>query len=67
MSKKVHDFIGELEIEDSAYYGVQTYRMFQGDAKTLTNMNANEVIANIGLEILGHKKGEYQFLHTRRT
>ena len=28
-----------------------------------TNMNANEVIANIGLEILGHQKGEYQFLH----
>jgi aspartate ammonia-lyase len=26
-------------------------------------MNANEVIANIGLEYLGHKKGEYQFLH----
>jgi aspartate ammonia-lyase len=25
-------------------------------------MNANEVLANIGLELSGHKKGEYQFL-----
>ena len=37
--------------------------MIQGGAGTSTNMNANEVIANIGLEILGHKKGEYTFLH----
>ena len=127
--RKEHDFIGELEIDDSVYYGVQTFRavenfnishdklgnfprfvrnlarvkkaaamanfelglldkhikdaivgacdkiieggyydqfvvdMFQGGAGTSTNMNANEVIANIGLEILGHKKGEYQYLH----
>src|SRR3954465_14275383 len=25
-------------------------------------MNANEVMANVGLELSGHKKGEYQFL-----
>ncbi|MBP1680388.1 MAG: aspA1 [Proteobacteria bacterium] len=37
--------------------------MIQGGAGTSTNMNANEVIANIGLEILGHKKGEYKYLH----
>jgi aspartate ammonia-lyase len=37
--------------------------MIQGGAGTSTNMNANEVIANRGLEILGHKKGEYQYLH----
>ena len=36
--------------------------MIQGGAGTSTNMNANEVIANIALEFLGHKKGEYQFL-----
>lgn len=35
----------------------------QGGAGTSTNMNANEVIANRALEILGHHKGEYQFLH----
>lgn len=128
-TRKEHDFIGELEISDDVYYGVQTFRatenfnishdrlknfprfiralarvkkaaalancelglldktkadainkaceriingefydqfvvdMIQGGAGTSTNMNANEVIANIGLEILGHKKGEYQYLH----
>jgi aspartate ammonia-lyase len=40
-----------------------TVDMFQGGAGTSTNMNANEVIANRGLEILGHKKGEYEHLH----
>src|SRR5829696_1716175 len=35
---------------------------YQGGAGTSTNMNANEVIANIGLVLSGHKKGEYQFL-----
>jgi aspartate ammonia-lyase len=34
----------------------------QGGAGTSTNMNANEVIANLALETLGHKKGEYQFV-----
>ncbi|MDE6006126.1 MAG: aspartate ammonia-lyase [Muribaculaceae bacterium] len=35
--------------------------MIQGGAGTSTNMNANEVIANRALEILGHKRGEYQY------
>ena len=35
----------------------------QGGAGTSTNMNANEVIANRALEILGHQKGEYDFCH----
>jgi aspartate ammonia-lyase len=35
---------------------------YQGGAGTSTNMNANEVLANIGLELSGHKKGEYQFV-----
>ena len=128
MGKRVeHDFIGELEITDDVYYGVQTFRalqnfnitgdklssypsfikafaqvkkaaclanyelklldeqkkdaickacdrliagelreqfvvdMLQGGAGTSTNMNANEVIANLALEIMGHKKGEYQY------
>ena len=33
----------------------------QGGAGTSTNMNANEVIANLALERMGHKKGEYQY------
>lgn len=128
-TRKEHDFIGELEIDDSVYYGVQTFRavenfkmtgrtlknypffvkafaqikkaaalankevgvldaekadaiakaadrlikgefidqfvvdMMQGGAGTSTNMNVNEVITNIALESMGHKKGEYQYLH----
>lgn len=128
-TRKEHDFIGELEIPDNVYYGVQTYRavenfhmtsrhlkdypffikafaqvkkaaalankevgvldadkadalakaadrliagefidqfvvdMIQGGAGTSTNMNVNEVLTNIALESMGHKKGEYQYLH----
>ena len=35
--------------------------MMQGGAGTSVNMIANEVIANRALELLGHKKGEYQY------
>ena len=128
-TRKEHDFLGELEIPNEVYYGIQTFRaienfnitgipiskeplfikalgylkkaavmankdcgvldakiaeaicygsdqliagkfdqefvsdLIQGGAGTSVNMNANEVIANIGLEYLGHKKGEYQYLH----
>jgi aspartate ammonia-lyase len=34
--------------------------VFQGGAGTSTNMNANEVIANRALELMGYQKGEYQ-------
>jgi aspartate ammonia-lyase len=34
--------------------------VFQGGAGTSTNMNANEVIANRALELMGHTKGEYE-------
>ncbi len=37
--------------------------MIQGGAGTSTNMNANEVIANRALEIMGHDKGQYEFCH----
>jgi len=37
--------------------------VIQGGAGTSTNMNANEVIANRGLELLGRRRGEYQYLH----
>ncbi|MCB9082267.1 MAG: aspartate ammonia-lyase [Lewinellaceae bacterium] len=37
--------------------------LIQGGAGTSTNMNANEVIANKALEILGHPKGAYEFVH----
>ncbi|MEZ5609904.1 MAG: aspartate ammonia-lyase [Rhodocyclaceae bacterium] len=37
--------------------------LIQGGAGTSTNMNANEVIANLALEKLGQPKGAYQHLH----
>ncbi|MFJ6536108.1 aspartate ammonia-lyase [Paenarthrobacter sp. NPDC091711] len=37
--------------------------VIQGGAGTSSNMNANEVIANRALEILGHPKGDYSKLH----
>ncbi len=125
MSRIEHDFLGQREIADDLYYGVQTVRGFenfditgipmshepsfvrafgyvkkaaalanrdlgvlapdiasailegcdqviagtmndqfitdlvQGGAGTSTNMNANEVIANLALEALGRGKGDY--------
>jgi aspartate ammonia-lyase len=35
---------------------------YQGGAGTSANMNANEVMANIGLSLTGHKIGEYKYL-----
>ncbi len=37
--------------------------VLQGGAGTSTNMNANEVLANRALELLGHEKGDYQHVH----
>ena len=37
--------------------------MIQGGAGTSMNMNANEVIANIALEKMGKKRGEYKYCH----
>lgn len=124
-----HDFLGDREIPDDVYYGVQTLRalenfhitgvpishtpsfiaglgyvkkaaalanrdcgvldariaeaiigacdavidgtldnqfvvdVIQGGAGTSTNMNANEVIANKALELLGEPKGKYEIVH----
>jgi aspartate ammonia-lyase len=51
------------ELLDGQLHDQFTVDMFQGGAGTSTNMMANEVIANRGLEILGYKKGEYDHLH----
>ena len=125
--RKEHDFLGELEIPDNAYYGVQTMRAMenfqitgytadplfikalgmvkkaaalanmkiglldktigiamvqacddiisgklndqfptdpiQGGAGTSFNMNTNEVICNRALEILGHPRGDYDYIN----
>jgi len=49
-------------VMDGKYHDQFQVDWYQGGAGTSTNMNANEVLANIGLEQMGHKKGEYQFL-----
>ncbi|MDR2936483.1 MAG: aspartate ammonia-lyase [Rikenellaceae bacterium] len=51
------------EIEGGALCEHFVVDMVQGGAGTSTNMNANEVIANRALEILGHKRGEYKYCH----
>jgi aspartate ammonia-lyase len=51
------------EIIKGKYHQHFVVDMIQGGAGTSTNMNANEVIANRALEIMGHKKGEYQYCH----
>ena len=37
--------------------------VFQGGAGTSSNMNANEVVANLALEHLGYAKGRYDVVH----
>jgi aspartate ammonia-lyase len=49
-------------IREGKYHDQFIVDWYQGGAGTSTNMNANEVLANVGLELTGHKKGEYQFL-----
>ncbi|MFA0809991.1 aspartate ammonia-lyase [Microbulbifer epialgicus] len=51
------------EIIDGKLHDQFLVDMIQGGAGTSTNMNANEVIANRALELLGHSKGEYQKAH----
>ena len=47
---------------DGKYHDQFLTDMYQGGAGTSANMNANEVLANIALEMMGKKKGEYQFI-----
>jgi aspartate ammonia-lyase len=51
------------EILDGKLHEQFIVDVIQGGAGTSSNMNANEVIANRALEILGHQKGDYSRLH----
>src|SRR6202171_2405486 len=51
------------EIREGKLHDEFVVDVIQGGAGTSTNMNANEVICNRALELLGHRKGEYQYLH----
>ena len=50
------------EIRNGSLHDQFVVDVIQGGAGTSTNMNANEVIANRALEMLGHSKGQYRFL-----
>ncbi|HWY69201.1 MAG TPA: aspartate ammonia-lyase [Terriglobales bacterium] len=50
------------EVMAGKYHDQFQVDWYQGGAGTSTNMNANEVLANVALEASGHKKGEYQFI-----
>jgi aspartate ammonia-lyase len=47
---------------DGKYHDQFQVDWYQGGAGTSTNMNANEVLANIALEMSGHQKGEYSII-----
>ena len=49
------------QILDGKYHDQFPIDMIQGGAGTSTNMAANEVIANLALEHMGYKRGEYQY------
>jgi aspartate ammonia-lyase len=51
------------EVIDGRWHEHFVVDMVQGGAGTSTNMNANEVIANRALELLGHARGEYARCH----
>lgn len=51
------------DIFDGKFHIYFVVDMIQGGAGTSTNMNANEVIANRALEIMGYEPGDYQFCH----
>jgi aspartate ammonia-lyase len=51
-----------LAVMDGKYHDQFVVDLYQGGAGTSANMNSCEVLANIALEMSGHKKGEYQFI-----
>lgn len=63
LSPEIADAIMQAskEIIDGKFHDQFPVDMMQGGAGTSVNMNANEVIANRALEIMGHQKGEYKY------
>ncbi len=53
----------DLIAKEGRYHDQFVVDAVQGGAGTSTNMNTNEVIANVGLELLGRPKGDYATLH----
>ncbi len=65
LSKPIKDAIVRAcnELINGKYHVHFIVDMIQGGAGTSTNMNANEVIANRALQILGYEKGDYKHCH----
>ncbi|MBD3170207.1 MAG: aspartate ammonia-lyase [candidate division Zixibacteria bacterium] len=65
LSRPIADAIVQAcgEIINGKYNTHFVVDMIQGGAGTSTNMNANEVIANRALMIMGYDKGEYHYCH----
>ncbi|PKL84974.1 MAG: aspartate ammonia-lyase [Ignavibacteriae bacterium HGW-Ignavibacteriae-1] len=51
------------ELKNGKYHVHFVVDMVQGGAGTSTNMNANEVIANRALELMGYQRGQYEHCH----
>jgi aspartate ammonia-lyase len=64
MKKETLDAIEKAckAIMEGKYHDQFLTDLYQGGAGTSANMNANEVIANVALEMSGHKKGEYNII-----
>ncbi len=65
MSKNIRDAIWQAcrEILEGKFHDQFICDAVQGSAGTTINMNANEVIANRAIEILGGTKGDYSIVH----
>src|SRR5690606_25066482 len=65
LSKEITDAICQAcdKLINGEYIDQFVTDMIQGGAGTSVNMNVNEVIANVALEILGHQKGDYDYVH----
>ena len=65
LPKEICDAIGSacLELRDGQLHDQFVVDLIQGGAGTSTNMNANEVICNRALELMGHQRGDYHIIH----
>ena len=65
LSAEINDAISKAckEVADGKFDAEFVVDTIQGGAGTSTNMNANEVIANRAIEILGGSKGDYGIVH----
>jgi aspartate ammonia-lyase len=65
LSKEIKEAVvqASVEVAEGNFDSQFVVDAIQGGAGTSTNMNANEVIANRAIEILGGEKGDYSLVH----